>query len=118
MARRNSGHSLIGLMLEIGLIAFVVWLLPKANLRPAARPAPSSESPWWQAQPAAHETSWQMPAADEVRVEQTLQDAGRRLLSGAADYASRTAGELFAQPASPSTPPPPISAQPQGWRSY
>lgn len=109
MSRRGSGRSLIGLVLEIGLIALVVTVLPKVNLRPqpAAANSPPAVAPptqdpasladhsWWQAEPAARATSWQEPIAEPVPVEQTLENASRRLLRGAADLAGRTAADLI-----------------------
>lgn len=126
MSRRSSGRSLIGLVLEIGLIALVVTLIPKLNLRPQPAvansppvapmlqdPPPLAGPSWWQAEPAARATSWQEPIAEPVHVEQTLENASRRLLRGAADIAGRAAADLIPPPTNP-----PIQAEPQEWRRY
>lgn len=123
MSRRGSGRSLIGLVLEIGLIALVVTLLPKVNLRPqpaAANsppvavvppdPAPPADPSWWQVEPAARATSWHEAEAQPIEpqpihVEQTLENASRRLLSGAADIAGRAAADLIP----PATNPPGVA---------
>jgi hypothetical protein len=118
MSRRGSGRSLIGLVLEIGLIALVVTLLPKVNLRPqpaAANsppvavvppdPAPPADPSWWQVEPAARATSWHETEPQPIHVEQTLENASRRLLSGAADIAGRAATDLIP----PATNPPGVA---------
>jgi len=126
MSRRSSGRSFVGLILEIGLIVAVVAFVPKLNLRPQpanANPNPVAQLPpeaaplagpsWWQAEPAARATSWRESEAEPIQVEQTLENASRRLLSGAADMAGRAAADLIPPPAAP-----PIEAQPQEWRRY
>jgi hypothetical protein len=115
MSRRSSGRSIIGLILEIGFIALVVSILPKLNFQPQ-QPADlpsraSSDSPWWQAEPAAVPTSWQADEPQPVHVQQTLENASRRLLQGAADFAGKTASEI----APPPTVAKPIDAQPRKW---
>jgi hypothetical protein len=126
MSRRSAGRSFVGLILEIGLIVVVVALLPKLNLRPqpaAANWPPVAQLPqesaplagpsWWQAEPAAQATSWRQSEAEPIQVEQTLENASRRLLSEAANLAGRAAADLIPPPAAP-----PIEAQPQEWRRY
>ena len=127
MSRRSSGRSLVGLILEIGFIALVVTLVPKLNLRPQspadvpnaalsprAFSAPESESPWWQAEPSAHATSWRTNESQPVNVEQTLQNASRSLIGSASEYAGRTAHDLFVQPNSEM----PNQSEPHDWRRY
>jgi hypothetical protein len=126
MSRRSSGRSFVGLILEVGLIVAVVAFLPKLNLRPQSADANSPpvaqvlQSPalpavpaWWQAEPSARATSWRESEAEPIHVEQTLENASRRLLSGAADIAGRAAADLIAPPSEP-----PIESQPLEWRRY
>ena len=129
MSRRTPARSVAGLIVEIGVIALVVAVLPKFDLRPKASkssavgivaparpPAPAAVEPWWDAAPAASETSWQplVPRETEVNVEQTLDAASRQLISGVSDYASRAAAEMIHPPAAPQ----PIQAQPRQWPRY
>jgi hypothetical protein len=136
MSRRSSGRSVFALIVEIALIALVVAILPKLDLRPksadpaattwqsppAAAPIQPPSRPWWEAAPAARETSWQAPI--EVNVEQTLDRASRQLLSGVGDYAARAGADLFQPPPLPPMPsatpasPPPLHAQPRDWPRY
>ncbi len=117
MSQRSSGRSLVGLILEIAVIAAIVAILPKANLKPQpADSPPSANSPWWQAASGAQETSWQEPAVgtEKINVEQTLNRASRRLLDTASDYAGRAAADLL--PPRPAAEP--IQAQPRDWPRY
>ena len=137
MSRRSSGRSVVGLIVEIALIALVVAVLPKLDLRPKSaesdvstwtKPALSDSpdqapgQPWWEAAPAARETSWQQPI--EVNVEQTLDRASRELLSGMGNYAARATTDLFQPPPLPPLPaaaplaPQTIYAQPREWPRY
>jgi len=127
MSRRSTGRSFIGLAIEIGLIALVVALIPKLDLKPtaadsnAAATAQPAHDPWWRAQPAARPTAWRPADPPQIDVEQTLDDASRRLMNQAADYASRAAANVLAPPAPlPTSPdwPPQIEAQPRDWPRY
>ena len=117
MSRRSSGRSVVGLILEIGFIALVVSVLPKLNFRaqapatPATAAAPNSAAPWWQAEPSALPTSWRPDDPQPVNVEQTLQNASRQFLQGAADFAGKTASEIVTEPGASK----PIEARPRRW---
>jgi hypothetical protein len=126
MSRRSSGRSIVGLIMEIGLIVAVVAFLPKLNLQPKSadensppvallpqEPALPAVPAWWQAEPGAHATSWRASEAEPIHVEQTLENASRRLLSGAADIAGRAAADLI-----PPADGQPTEAQPLEWRRY
>lgn len=131
MSRPKPARWAAGLVVEIAAIALVVSLLPKADLRPKAGTAPeivstdsfpaastpsATSAPWWQAAPAADETSWQPPpdSVQPVNVEQTLKAASQQLFQSVGDYATRAAADLVQPPSEPK----PIQAQPRSWNRY